>query len=76
MMTVFIFTIMMEAERVRETHYFCLYGLFDLSCDLGLVDIPEPEDIAEYFSNLPVDKDYFPYPNKLVSHNLNTSDIF
>ena len=62
-----IFT--MEAEKVRETKLisFCFYGLFDLPCDLGLVDVPEPEDIAEYFTNLPVDKDYFPYPNKLVS---------
>jgi len=29
--------------------------------------IPEPEDITQYFNNLPVEKDYFPYPNKLVS---------
>jgi len=47
--------------------FLCSYRLFDSLCGVGLVDVPEPEDIAEYFSNLPTEKDYFPYPNKLVS---------
>jgi len=48
----------------------CKPSEFELICRLNLIGVEDtvvdPDDILDYFSKIPVEKDYAPYPNKLV----------